>query len=246
MINIDSGIELINQGRINALMDTVEQVDPLLHRALNTLEDVVLAIAQQDAERKELITDGLLSVEDEYEFNPKDFRKSFRYVIEMLRNNGNIPDSVEDIFDRVKYANAWTEFTDALCMKGVGYTDVIPGQNAEEAIMSLSKLHINDEFVRQWLHPNGFSLYRHDTKSPYFAINEELTLPYFTYTEGVMVYQSPVTTSSKDLWWYNVLDEAHTRWEKILTAVADIHSAADEHGEPIADDDSEQFFPQDN
>lgn len=232
MFDVNSGIELLNQGKINQLMDSIEKVDPLLDTSLKTLESILIEENERRIEFEEKVSEGLSFEEDPYEFNPKDFKKTIKPVIEMLKNNASIPESATDPFDRVGYANAWIDFCDAVVMMAIG-SDMVPeAENSDQAIRALSMLYINDDFVNEHLKPHGISVHRYDPNSPYVNISKELSLPYFTFTEGVFLHSSPVTTSRKELWWYNVLSEAHSRWEKILDIVHDATG-----GEPLINEE---------
>lgn len=211
------------QGRMEEMMKTIPKVDPVMHQSMLALENI---IEQEEARQEELaqeIADGIRQAYEGYEFDEDEFKACIPRVLEYLKNNGEIPSHVTNIFDRSKYADDWYVFCNALVTRIIS-CDVSAEDRADpaKAMEALGRIVIDEDLVEKYLRPHSMTLLRFDSKSPYKDINENLSLPVLVLTEGLMTYRMSVATTLPDVWWYNILDQAHGRWEMILNTAMDM------------------------
>lgn len=219
MYDVNSGAEFINQAKLEARDRSVRKTDPLLHESMQVLEQILVQEQEMILQREDEIESGVVQRHEGYEFDEEEFKACIPRVVEMLKLNGEIPESAVNAFDRAKYADDWYVFSNALCVHAISCdTSDMDLTDPRVALLALGDLMIDGDFCQKYLEPHHIYLHRHDVKSPYNGISKDLSLPCIVMVMGIINYRMPVTTTLTDIWWFNVLDEAHSRWEKILGA----------------------------
>lgn len=223
MMQFNDGNDFLFQGRRDAILESIPKNDPVMNRSMKTLEKILIQEEERRAQLQDEIDSGVRQAFEGYEFDEEEFVACLPDVVMLLKNKGDIPTTLTNMMDRARMADSWYVFCNALVTRVISCdVSLEDRQDPTKAIVALGSITIDDDFVEKYLRPHSISLYRYDTQSPYKDISQELSLPVLVLTEGIINHRMSVTTSLDDIWWFNVLDEAHTRWERILSQAMDM------------------------